>query len=287
MSIVDSAVARILPPLSAILRKPLSIVAEGAAPREHPSVVTIGESEPLSIHAADGQPFEASERSFLHEVFGLVRTAEQSDLRYRELEERVRYLQQQNIELMLKNRVLSEVSSRDALTGLYNRWYLMEKIEIEMNRSLRHGSPVSVLMLDIDHFKQVNDSYGHSVGDDVLRAVGQVLRDSCRVYDVPGRYGGEEFCIVLPETKSGNTTVVAERIRQRLAATTLRVGDAPVGVTASIGIAGLDMPDDGTLTGPSLIERADRALYSAKHRGRDRVELWSAAMVTRAEVTEH
>ena len=97
---------------------------------------------------------------------------------------------------------------RDTLTGLYNRWYVMEKIDSEMNRALRHGAPMSVLMLDLDHFKNVNDSFGHSVGDQVLKNVGQVLRESCRVYDVPGRYGGEEFCIVLPETRVGNTHTV-------------------------------------------------------------------------------
>ena len=130
-----------------------------------------------------------------------------------------------NLDLSVKNRTLAEISARDSLTGLYNRWYVMEKIDSEMNRSLRHGSPVSVLMLDIDHFKRVNDAFGHTVGDQVLQSVGQVLRESCRVYDVPGRYGGEEFCVVLPETRIGNTTVVAERIRERLAASRFDVGD--------------------------------------------------------------
>ena len=114
-------------------------------------------------------------------------------------------LQRENLDLVVKNRMLSEVSSRDALTGLYNRWFVIEKIDSEMNRALRHGSPMSLLMLDIDHFKRVNDTWGHGAGDQVLKAIGKLLRDSCRVYDVPGRYGGEEFCIVLPETRPGNT----------------------------------------------------------------------------------
>ena len=140
----------------------------------------------------------------------------------------------------MKNRVLSEVSSRDTLTGLYNRWYVMEKIDCEINRALRHGSPMALLMIDIDHFKRVNDTFGHGAGDQVLQRSARLLRDSCRVYDVAGRYGGEEFCVVLPETRVGNTTVVAERIRQRLATTELAVGERPVAVTASIGIAGID-----------------------------------------------
>jgi diguanylate cyclase (GGDEF)-like protein len=135
-------------------------------------------------------------------------------------------------------------------------------------------------MLDIDHFKRVNDAFGHSAGDGVLRLVAQVLRDSCRVYDVPGRYGGEEFCVVLPETKAGNTTVVAERIRERMAASPFDVGNNSVVVTASIGIAGIDSEQGEGMVSPStLIDRADRALYSAKHHGRNRVELWDVAML--------
>ena len=195
---------------------------------------------------------------------------------------RIAQLQHENIELIMKNRVLAEVSARDSLTGLYNRWYVMEKIESEMNRSLRHGSPVALLMLDIDHFKRINDSFGHAAGDSVLKSFGQVLRESCRVYDVPGRYGGEEFCIVLPETRIGSTTAVAERIRQRLADSRFDVGADRVSITASIGIAGMD-ENDGVVSSAALIERADRALYSAKHNGRNRVELWEGAVTGLAD----
>jgi diguanylate cyclase (GGDEF)-like protein len=125
----------------------------------------------------------------------------------------------------------------------------------------------------------VNDAFGHAAGDGVLRSVAKVLRDSCRVYDVPGRYGGEEFCVVLPETKTGNTTVVAERIRERMASSSFNVGVDSVVVTASIGIAGIDSMEGEGIVSPSiLIDRADRALYSAKHLGRNRVELWDVAM---------
>ncbi len=176
------------------------------------------------------------------------------------------------------------MSSRDTLTGLYNRWYVIEKIDSELNRALRHGSPMSLLMLDIDHFKRINDTWGHPAGDEVLRSVGKLLRDSCRVYDVPGRYGGEEFCIVLPETKPGNTTVVAERIRKRLESTELACGESSVAVTASIGIAGMDSEGDNeVLSSAALIDRADRALYSAKSRGRNRIEMWDHALLVGAE----
>jgi diguanylate cyclase (GGDEF)-like protein len=283
MSIVESAAARILPPLSTLLQRPLSLAS--AATGDRSQAFAVRSSSPgLSIVAGDGKPFDTNERQLLNEIFELMRIAEESDARFHELEQRMMRVQRENLDLTVRNRSLSEVTARDTLTGLYNRWYVIEKIDTEINRSLRHGSPMAVLMLDIDHFKRVNDSYGHSVGDTVLQSVGKVLRDSCRVYDVPGRYGGEEFCIVLPETKIGNTTVVAERIRQRLEATALNVGEVALSITASIGIAGVDdeAPEQAVLSPAALIDRADRALYSAKHRGRNRVELWDGGLFTPA-----
>ncbi|HVR41277.1 MAG TPA: GGDEF domain-containing protein [Thermoanaerobaculia bacterium] len=233
----------------------------------------------ITIITADGAPFTEDERKVIHEIFDVIRVAEETDARYHELEQRMLSMQRENLDLIVRNRTLSEVTSRDTLTGLYNRWYVIEKIDCEINRALRHGSPVSLLMLDIDHFKRVNDTYGHSAGDQVLQSVGKLLRESCRIYDIPGRYGGEEFCVVLPETKVGNTSVVAERIRQRFESTALSVPDGEITVTASIGIAGMESPtDDGILSPAALIDRADRALYSAKHRGRNRVELWDAGL---------
>jgi len=286
MSIVESAAARILPPLSALLQRPLSIIAGSSGEIGH-SFSVRSSSPRVSIIASDGKPFDPNERHLLNEIFELMRLAEESDARFRELEQRMMMVQRENLDLTVKNRNLSEGTARDTLTGLYTRWYVIEKIDTEINRSLRHGSPMALLMLDIDHFKRVNDSYGHSVGDTVLQSVGKVLRDSCRVYDVPGRYGGEEFCIVLPETKLGNTRVVAERIRQRLEMTALSVGNVALSVTASIGIAGVDeeSPEQTALSPAALIDRADRALYSAKNHGRNRVEFWDGGLFTPATET--
>jgi diguanylate cyclase (GGDEF)-like protein len=256
--IAEELASRIVRSLSALLKKPLSLIR--------------GE-----VHAE--APLGEDERVVVRDLTELVRATDGCEGRLGELESRVAHLQRENIDLIMKNRVLAEVSARDALTGLYNRWYVMEKIDSEINRSLRHGSPVALLMLDIDHFKRINDSFGHMAGDAVLKSFGQVLRESCRVYDVPGRVGGEEFCIVLPETRLGNTTAVAERIRQRLAESRFDVGSDRVAITASIGIAGMDsVADEGIVSSSGLIERADRALYSAKHRGRNRVEVWPGAM---------
>jgi diguanylate cyclase (GGDEF)-like protein len=274
MQTFESVAARILEPLSELLHKPLSVV-DGHSPQAgNAHAIRLGTPR-VAIVSTDGIPFTEPDRRLIDELFGVVRLAGESEARYEELEQRMLSLQRENLDLVVKNRMLSEVSSRDALTGLYNRWFVIEKIDSEMNRALRHGSPMSLLLLDVDHFKRVNDTWGHGAGDQVLQGIGKLLRDSCRVYDVPGRYGGEEFCIVLPETKPGNTTVVAERIRSRLEATALPCGEMSIAVTASIGIAGVDATDGTELLSPAaLIERADRALYSAKNRGRNRVEMW-------------
>lgn len=278
MQTFESVAARILEPLSQLLQKPLSLI-DGQSPEARNAFAIRLSAPRVAIVSTDGKPFADIERRLIDELFGVVRMAGESEARYEELEQRMLSLQRENLDLVVKNRTLSEVSSRDALTGLYNRWFVIEKIDSEMNRAMRHGSPMSLIMLDIDHFKRVNDTWGHGAGDQVLQAIGKLLRESCRVYDVPGRYGGEEFCIVLPETKPGNTGVVAERIRSRLEETELPCGETSISVTASIGIAGMDLPEMNELLSPAaLIDRADRALYSAKNRGRNRVELWDHAL---------
>jgi diguanylate cyclase (GGDEF)-like protein len=283
----ESAATRILAPLSELLHKPLYLADRQSTETAHAFAVRLALPR-VAIVSADGQPFAEAERRIIQEVFEVLGVIEQSEARYTELEQRMLSLQRENLDLVVKNRLLSEVSSRDSLTGLYNRWFVMEKIDSELNRALRHGSPLSLLMMDVDHFKRVNDTFGHGAGDQVLQGIGKLLRDSCRVYDVPGRYGGEEFCIVLPETRTGNTTVVAERIRQRLETTELQCGDTAIAVTASIGIAGMDTPDDGHVLSPAgLIERADRALYFAKNRGRNRVETWDSALLDVDDATSH
>ena len=287
MRIVDAALARLLPPLSALLRRPLAMVVGHALEKnDSPSVLVVAPG--VGVRSEDGQPFTPTERQMLEHVFEVIRTADDRNSRVELLEDRIITLQRDNLELIVKNQVLSEVSARDALTGLYNRPYVLEKIESELNRALRHGSPISLLMLDIDFFKRINDEYGHPTGDEVLKGIGRVLRESCRVYDVPGRYGGEEFCVVLPETKLGNTTTVAERIRSRLASAPIDAGDVAISVTASIGVAGMDATaEDAVLSAAMLIDRADRALYSAKRQGRNRVELWTSALLHRGESLSH
>ena len=287
MSTFDAAAARILAPLAELLRKPLSLVDGQSAEASNTFAIRLNVPR-VAVVAADGKPFADCEQRLILEVFDVIRAAGESEARYQELEQRMLSLQRENLDLTVRNRALSEVSSRDTLTGLYNRWYVIEKIDSEINRAIRHGSPMSLLMLDIDHFKRINDTWGHPAGDEVLKSVGRVLRESCRVYDVPGRYGGEEFCIVLPETRPGNTTVVAERIRQRLESMPLPCGEGEIAVTASIGIAGMDLQTGEEMLNPAaLIDRADRALYSAKLRGRNRIEMWDRALFAAEDGVGH
>ncbi|MEE7548601.1 diguanylate cyclase, partial [Xanthomonas sp. Kuri4-1] len=166
-------------------------------------------------------------------------------------------------------------SIRDPLTGLYNRRYLEESLSRELARCARRGLPLSVLMLDVDHFKQFNDAHGHAGGDVLLAAVGQLLGARPRGEDIACRYGGEEFTLILPETTSDDALRLAEELRGRIAALVASDGVRPLPrVTASIGIS--TFPADGEL-GTGLIQKADAALYQAKHRGRNRVERYVAA----------
>lgn len=159
---------------------------------------------------------------------------------------------------------LERLSNTDGLTGLHNRRRLMEAVTAEVTRSATANEPCTLLMVDVDHFKQFNDAYGHPAGDAVLRRVAAVLRESIRAEDAAGRYGGEEFLVVLRNTPMAGALEVADRIRARLAEEVFDGGR----VTVSVGAAG--MPEDGK-SAEALIMSADLALYQAKKEGRDRV----------------
>ena len=168
----------------------------------------------------------------------------------------------------------------DVLTGWHNRRYLTVRINEELARARRDGSKLVCLMLDIDHFKKVNDTWGHAAGDAVLRELAQRIEMQVRASDVGARYGGEEFVVLLPSTDVSSASRLAERIRKDIAASpiVLPCGET-VAITASIGIAEVSPePDEKDLKtlGDSLIARADVALYAAKSAGRDRVVVEAA-----------
>jgi len=162
---------------------------------------------------------------------------------------------------------LEHLASHDALTGCANRRALLEVLEREWDRAVRYNLVLTVLMVDLDHFKRVNDSHGHLVGDSVLRQVGDLLRREVRSADAVGRYGGEEFVVVLPETALHGATIFAERLRQRVAAINFGSQALPVTVTVSIGVA--SVPDERVTSSESLLALADAALYRAKADGRN------------------
>jgi two-component system cell cycle response regulator len=158
----------------------------------------------------------------------------------------------------------------DGLTGLYNRRYMETHLGSLVEQAASRGKPLTILVLDIDYFKAINDGHGHDAGDDVLREFAIRIRKSIRGIDLACRLGGEEFVIVMPETDMAVAAIVAERLRRRIASEPFAVtqGTKAIDVTISIGIATLDTADDNAST---ILKRADQALYRAKRDGRNRV----------------
>ncbi|MEO8549737.1 MAG: sensor domain-containing diguanylate cyclase [Kofleriaceae bacterium] len=177
----------------------------------------------------------------------------------------------------LQNAHLYELAMVDGLTGLYVRRYFDARIEEEVERSRRYKTAFSVIMMDIDDFKKLNDTYGHLVGDRVLRAISNVVKGQMRGVDTATRFGGEELAVILPRTEMVGAYNLAERIREGIAELRITTDDEPskvLGVTASLGIAAY--PESKAEDGTDLVRRADRALYRAKKMGKNRVELfWS------------
>ena len=217
-----------------------------------------GKVEGLELGADDYlvKPIEAAE----------LRARVKSMLRLKVSNDR---LQEANRQLAQLNARLEELSQTDALTGLHNRYYFDRRIEHEVERARRYGSPLAVVMIDIDHFKRVNDGHGHPFGDLVLRGVAQALKRVLRNVDSLARYGGEELVAVLPETPRSEALAVAERLRQAVEAERFESGGQRVPVTISLGVASGPPP---VVENPhEILKLADEALYRAKESGRNRV----------------
>ena len=164
---------------------------------------------------------------------------------------------------------LRYLAQRDPLTQAYNRHHFWQLANAEMARVRRYKRPLSIAMIDADHFKDVNDRHGHDVGDLVLRMIVDTCHDSLRKHDVLARYGGEEFVVLLPETPLSGAEAVMERVRERIETTALSLDDGQrIQITVSIGLATILEEEEGL---EALLKRADDALYAAKHDGRNRV----------------
>ena len=195
-----------------------------------------------------------------------------------ELTQAKRNAEQLAVELKKANDSLRELTFRDGLTSLYNHRFFQDALDTEIKRALRYRRSLSLLMLDIDHFKNINDTYGHPVGDQVLSEISALLVRLVRHSDIVARYGGEEFALILTETDSSRAKVLAQRLRRGVEQHVIVCDQGVFSVTVSIGMAGASR-DGAAVSRKSLISQADNALYAAKRNGRNRIELYDESML--------
>ncbi|MBW2143456.1 MAG: GGDEF domain-containing protein [Deltaproteobacteria bacterium] len=174
--------------------------------------------------------------------------------------------------LKISNEKLRAIALRDGLTGLYNHRYFQEILDKELSLAMRYRRPFSLIMFDLDHFKEVNDSYGHRVGDIVLQEISALVLKTVRTNDVAARYGGEEFSIIAPETDLKGAAVLAERIRRAVEQMEIVAGSATIRVTISVGVATYLPGTEGT-NKAELLDAADAAMYNAKNNGRNKLSM--------------
>jgi diguanylate cyclase (GGDEF)-like protein len=174
-----------------------------------------------------------------------------------------------NVELQDMQKRLQMLASHDELTGLFNRRYVLERIEEKLPQIKRHQLNFCIMIMDVDHFKNVNDEYGHAAGDDVLRTTAEILTRELRQDDIVARYGGEEFLMLLPMTELSSAEMLVERLRSTIEKQTYLFEGVRISVTASFGITQYALND----TADKMIDRADKALYQAKLAGRNCVKV--------------
>ena len=175
------------------------------------------------------------------------------------------------VKLCRLQQTVSQGTSHDAVTGLYSHGLVLETAQHELDRAIREETPLSMVMTDIDNLRQINDTYGHQMGDKVLARVAERMRIALRSYDLSGRYGGEEFLTVLPRCGRANALEVGERIRRAVAAEPMEIDSIKLPVTVSIGV--VTTMGDEDVSARKMIRAADHALFKAKREGRNRVEM--------------
>jgi diguanylate cyclase len=216
----------------------------------------------------EGDPDPSAFKGMIEEVILDTRKVEQSSA---ELSQQLELAKQEANELRQKLETAEREATRDVLTGLYNRKFFDKALHALVSHYQKEGSPFSVIMVDVDHFKKVNDTFGHKVGDSVLEFIGHTLNSSVKGRDIPARYGGEEFIVVLPATRRDDACKLAESIRNQVSAKTLKITKTQktIGVvTISCGVAEVQSGDSAD----TVVDRADQALYLAKESGRNNVK---------------
>lgn len=209
----------------------------------------------------------------------LVRKETELSQANKELIKEINIRKQTEAALRESEEALRLLAITDSLTGLYNRRHFNKLAEDEIGRALRYSRPLSVMMFDIDFFKHVNDSFGHVIGDMVLKMVAKTTKRMVRTTDIPARYGGEEFIVLLPETPVAEAASVAEKLRKRIEDTTVQAEKCPITITLSFGVSDYlgktnSKPDESVLS--EFVANADRALYASKKAGRNRVTVYES-----------
>jgi len=185
------------------------------------------------------------------------------------------HLENMTKELEEKNTILDNLANLDGLTGAFNHRYFQNSLDQEISRCMRNSSTISILLLDIDHFKKFNDTYGHQVGDFVLTEFAAILKDNVRKYDIVARYGGEEFVVILPETENEEALNVAEKLRSAINSAAFDDNRESYSVAASFGVSSAKPATEDGFKKDTFISQADQALYEAKEKGRNRVVSYS------------
>lgn len=221
----------------------------------------------FEIDSGDIKPYSQILQEANAELGKINLSYEQVVLELKEAKEKAERLANQ---LQKANSRLNELVSRDGLTGLYNHLHFQETLENELARSERYGPPLSLIMLDIDFFKRINDKFGHPSGDLVLKKISNVISQAVRSSDIVARYGGEEFAVILPETDHAGLKVFAERLRRSIERAALSIEEKHISLTVSVGGVSY-VPGKENIGKQMIIDAADKALYSSKHNGRNRV----------------